>query len=167
MTENKDVYNDDNLVPNNWIKFSKVEDRIFGTLIAVREMESRLPNARPGEMVKVYEMKAESGEFHDTDEKKNVIEPAIQLQEDEVWNVGGSAALDGQLRNVKLGTKIAIKFVAEKPSQTKGFNPQKIKKVYVPKGKDGKPVMDDIWIKEQQFGGQEVEGGANPDFNKD
>lgn len=156
-----DVYSDENVVPSNWMKFSKIEDRIFGTLICVREQENRLPNAKPGEMVKVYEIKSESGEFHDTDEKKNVIEPAIQLQPGEIWNIGGSAALDNQLRNVKLGTKVAIKFTAEKPSQTKGFNPQKIKKVYVPKGQDGKPVMDTEWVAEQEFGPNSKE----PDFN--
>jgi len=168
MTNEKqeDIYDDENIVPNNWIKFSKVGDRIFGTLIAVREMESRLPSAKPGEMVKVYEFKATSGEFHGTDDSKNIIEPAIELVEGEIWNVGGSAGLDNQLRNVKVGTKVAIKFTEERPSQTKGFNPQKIKKVYVQKGNDGKPVMDEVWVNEQQFGGSEMKGGKDPDFKE-
>lgn len=154
--DNDDVYSDDNLVPNNWVKFTFPGDRIFGTLIAVREMESRLPSAKPGEMVKVYEFKADSGEFHDTDEKKNPIKPPIEIQEGEIWNVGGNSMLDNQLRNVKLGTKVAIKFTEEKPSKTKGFNPQKIKKVYVPKGKDNQPQMDTAWLAEQEFGGTYV-----------
>jgi len=147
MDEN--IFNDDNLVQNNWIKFNVIGDCIAGTLVAVREMKSRLPG-KENEIVKVYEIKADSGEFHDMKDRK-VIEPAIKVAPGEYWNVGGGFMLDTALRNVKLGTKLGIKFTGETPNKQAGFNPLKIKKVYIKKNPQTlKPVMDEEWLKEQE-----------------
>lgn len=150
MAKEKDeMFNEENEVQSSWIKFSKIGDFISGTLIGVREVPSTLPG-KEGTMTKVYEMKAVSGEFHDIDEKKQVIEPAINVNAGEIWNVGGGVVLDAQMRNIKLGQVIGIKFTDEKPAQKKGFNAMKIKKVFAPKGKDNKPKMDEEWLKEQE-----------------
>lgn len=143
------MFNDDNEVRSSWVKFSKVGDFISGTLVGVREVPSALPG-KEGKMVKVYEVKAQNGEFHDIDDKKAVIEPAIKINAGEIWNVGGGVVLDAQMRNIKVGQVIGIKFTDEKPAQKKGFNPMKIKKVFAPKGNDGKGKMDEEWLKEQE-----------------
>lgn len=149
-----DIYNDDNLVGNNWAKFNVVGDNINGTLIAVREMKSRLPG-KEGEMVKVYEIKADGGEFHDSKDKK-IIEVPIKIQPNEFWNVGGGFILDAAMRNIKLGQKIGIKYTGDKASKQAGFNPMKIKKVFVRKNPAGVPVMDEAWLEEQRASSLDV-----------
>ena len=69
MSEN--IFDDNNVVPNNWVKFSKVEDKITGTLISVKSMKSRLPG-QEGKDVAIYELKADGGEYHDIDDAKKV-----------------------------------------------------------------------------------------------
>ena len=145
MAENKSEWAE---VKNSFWKRNKIGDHIIGTLIGVREIKSQLPG-KENEMVKIYEIKADSGECHDIDEKKNVIEEPIVIQEGEIWNIGGGSKespsiIDNQFRNIKLGQKVKVEFVDEKPPQKKGFNPMKVIKVYT----NGK--MDDAWLQEQE-----------------
>ena len=154
MTTQKDSWEE---VTSSWVKFNKIGDAIVGTLVGVREIASSLPG-RDNEQVKVYEIKADEGTYHDTDDKKNVVEPAIDIKEGEVWNLGGGSKenpsiLDNQFRNIKLGQKVKVVFDSEKEAKKKGFNPMKVKKVYT----NGK--MDDEWLKEQ-----EDEADLNKDF---
>ena len=135
-------------VKNSWVKFNKIGDHIIGTLVGVREIQSSLPG-KENEMVKVYELKGDSGECHETDDKKVVVEPGIEIKEGEIWNIGGGSKespsiLDNQFRNIKLGQKVKVIFDSEKESKKKGFNSMKVKKVYT----NGK--MDDVWLKEQE-----------------
>jgi hypothetical protein len=131
-------------VKSPWVKFGKVGDNIYGTLIGVREVMSQLPGKK-GERVKVYEVKADGGIFHETDDKKNPVEPAIQIADGEIYNVGGGF--------IKLGQKIKIEFTEEKAPKQKGFSGMKIKKVY----SNGK--FDDEWLKEK-----EDQDALNQDF---
>lgn len=147
MTNNP--FDEGNLVKSNWVKFSKIGDNIFGTLVSVREQLSNLPD-RQGEKQKVYEIKADGGEYHDIDGKKQVVEPGVKILPGDVFNIGGSDAVDSQMRNVRIGTKIGIRFDDEKESKTKGYNPTKIKRVYVQKDKSGQPLMDTAWLEEQK-----------------
>lgn len=146
--EKDDLFNEDNAVPNNWITWGKQGDYIAGTLIAVREMTSKLPE-KQGEKVPVYEIKADRGEFHKIDDDKKPIEPPITIEVGDIWNLGSKQMLDRQLRNVKLGTKIGIKFTETQPAARKGFSPLKVIKVYVQRGRDNKPVMDEEWLGER------------------
>ncbi len=159
MTETKDkddIFDDENVVPNNWVKWGKVGDNIKGTLVAVRTMESRLPG-KEGEEVNIYEIKADGGEFHDMDADNKPINPPIEVRAGEYWNIGGKDMLDRQFRNIKNGTKVGLKFTEEIASKTKGFNATKVLKVYVPRGKDNNPLMDEAWLEEQQDGFSEEE----------
>lgn len=144
-----DWFDDKNEVPNNWVTWGKEGDNIIGTLIAVREMTSTLPG-KEGEKVAVYEIKADAGSFHTLDDKKNPVEPAVEINADDIWNVGGKPIIDRQMRNIKLGTKIAMKYTETNAPRTKGFNPLKVIKVYVKRGMDNKPLMDEQWLAEQQ-----------------
>lgn len=143
-----DPFDASNEVPSNWVKFNvPAEDKIFGTLMATREMKSTIPG-KEGEIVKIYELKADFGSFHEADEKKNVIEPAIEIEKDSIWSIGGKASIDRQMQNIKIGQKIGFKFMDEQPSKTKGFAPAKNIKVYAPKGPDGKAQMDEEFLAE-------------------
>ena len=122
-------FNEEHEVQNNWVKFSKIGDQIKGTLVDVRDVESRLPG-QEGKKVKVYEIKAHEGEFHELDDKKNIVEPAIKVGEGEFWNVGGRMVIDNQMRNIKRGQIVGFRFTDEKPAQKKGYNSFKIIKVY-------------------------------------
>lgn len=137
------IFTAGNEIKPAWWKAGKVEDNVFGTLIGVREMESQLPGKK-GELVKIYEILADGGEFHETDENKKPVEIATTINKGETWLVGGSAGLDNAMRNVKVGQIVGIKFTEEKPSKTKGFNPTKVKKVFT----DGN--MNKGWLEERE-----------------
>lgn len=137
MTTKKDMaqpsdelFNESHAVKSNWVKFGKINDFIKGTLIDVREMMSNMPG-KEGQKVKVYEFLAHAGSFHDLDEKRNPVETPTIVNEGEYWTIGGKVGIDAQMRNVKLGTIVGMRFAEEKPSKTKGFNATKIIKVYV------------------------------------
>lgn len=131
MTETKDdFFNDKNQVKSNWVKWGKVGDCIKGTLVAIREHNSMFPG-KEGTKVKVYELLGHNGSFHATDDDKKAIEPPIMINEGEYWMVGGKPGIDNQMRNVKIGQIIGMKFTDSKPAKTKGLNALKIIKVFV------------------------------------
>lgn len=141
---------EENEVSSNWVKFNvPMEDKIFGTLVAKRSMKSSIPG-KEDEDINVYDLKADMGSFHEADDKKQVIEPAITVGAGEIWSIGGKASIDAQMRNIKVGQKIGFKFIDEKPSKTKGFAPAKYIRVYAPKNDDGTPQMDDEFLAEQE-----------------
>ena len=144
-TKQNDVFDDTNEVKANWIKWGKPGNKISGTLISVRETESQLPDKR-GEMVKIYEILADSGEFNDIGEDKKPVEEITKIETGEIWLVGGKAGIDNALRNVKIGQVLGLKFLEEKPSKTKGYNPTKIIKAYTT------GAMNEEWLKEQKVG---------------
>jgi hypothetical protein len=141
-----DIYDDSNLQPNNWIKFSVVGDNVNGTLTAVRETISRLPG-KEGQKTKVYEIKTDGGAFHNVKDKKIDTEPT-DVAAGEIWNVGGGIVLDRQMQNVKRGQKIGIKFTEERPNKNAALHATKIKRVYTPKNLDGTYKMDTEWLKQ-------------------
>jgi len=144
-TDDFDVSNE---VPSNWVKFNiEGEDKIMGTLIAIREMKSTLPG-KEGELVKIYEVKADYGSFHELDEKKKVIDEPIVVEENSIWSIGGKPIIDRQMTNVRVGQKVGFKFTEEQPSKTKGFAPAKVIKVFTPKNDDGTAKMDTVWIEQ-------------------
>lgn len=148
----------ENEVQSNWIKWNvPLEDKIIGTLISKRQIKSQMAG-KEGELVWVYEVKADAGSFHALDEKKKLIEEPIEINAGEVWSVGGKAGIDAQMRNVKVGQKVGFKFIDEQPAKTKGYNPSKNIKVYTPKNDDGSFQMDEEVL--------EAQGSLEGEFNK-
>ena len=144
-----DEFDESNAVPSNWVSWGvPVEDKIFGTLVARSTMKSTFPG-KEGQIVNNYEMKADFGSFHKLDEKKNPIEPAIEVQEGEFYNIGGKDMIDRQMKNVKLGQKVGLKYIEDVPAKTKGFAPAKVIKVFAPKNDDGTFKMDTEWVEER------------------
>lgn len=145
----KDVFNEENEVQSNWVKFNvPQEDKCFGTLLAKRQIKSQLPG-KEGQLAWVYDMKMDYGSFHEQDEKKKVIEEPVIINAGDFYAVGGKDSIDAQMRNIKVGQKIGFKFIDELPSKTKGFAPAKRIKVYAPKNDDGSYQMDEEWLREQ------------------
>ena len=133
------LFDDNNAVKSQWIKWGMVGDYIAGTFIEVREITSQFPG-KEGERVKVYEIKADEGSFHDLDERRNPVNPPISIKEGDIWIIGGRQGIDAQMRNIKIGQKIGMKYTDEKPAKTKGFNALKILKVYT------EGVMDEAYL---------------------
>lgn len=145
----EDLFDKGNEVQSPWVKWGKEGDFVRGTLIAVREMTSKLPG-KEGQKVPVYEIKADAGEFHVVDEKTKLpVEPAVSINEGEIYNLEGRPIVERQMRNIKLGTKIGLKYTETQPPRNKGFNPLKVIKVYIARGQDNKPIMDEEWLKER------------------
>lgn len=152
MTKTKSWDDESNEVQSNWVKFNVSHetdkdncDKVMGTLISKRQMKSSIPG-KEGELVWVYEVKTDSGSFHEVDDKKKVVEPAVTINAGEIWSVGGKTGIDTQMRNIKIGQKVGFKFIDEKPSKTKGFAPAKNIRVYAPKDDAGAPQMDAEWL---------------------
>lgn len=139
-----------NEVVSSWMKWNvPMEDKVFGTLIEKRSMKSTLPGAE-GKLVNVYEMKVDMGSFHVLDDKKKVVDEPVVLNEGDFLSVGGTAVIDRQMQNAKVGQKIGMKFIEEKASKTKGFAPAKIVKVYMPKDEStGDYQMDEAFLAEK------------------
>ena len=121
-----------------WVKWGKVGDNIEGTFIDRREMDSTLPG-KEGTKTNVYEIKADRGSYHDLDEKKNPVDPAVSVIPGEVYLVGGRMGIDAMMRRVKLGQKVKFLFSEKKKATKKGFNDLKIIKVLAGK-------MDEEWM---------------------
>lgn len=151
MTDKRiDDFDASNEVPSNWVKFNiPLEDKVMGTLISIREVKNSMPG-KEEEMVKIYEIKTDYGSFHELDEKKKLIEAPVLVSAGEIWNIGGRAIIDKQMRNVKIGQKVGMKYIEEVAAQTKGYNPAKIIKVFTPhtKNADGSfaYTMDTEWL---------------------
>jgi hypothetical protein len=147
----------ENALESQFMKFNiPLEDKVFGTLISKRQIKSAIPG-KESELVWIYELHADSGSYHTTDDKKKVIPEPIVINKGDVISIGGKPGIDNQLRNVKLGQLIGFKFLEEKASKTKGFAAQKVIKVFSPKNDDGTPQMDMEWVEAQntpdkQFG---------------
>lgn len=129
QTENDTQFDGLQEVKSSWIKWGKVGDWFKGTLVDKRQTKSTMPG-KENELVWVYEFKTQGGAFHQLDDKKNPIEPAVVISEGEFWTLGGKAGIDNQMRNVRLGQIVGMRFTEEKPAKTKGFNPLKVIKVY-------------------------------------
>lgn len=124
-----DIFNDSNAVRSNWIKWGKVGDWFKGTLTDKRQVKSTLPG-KENEMVTIYEFLAHGGSFHPINEDKTIAEEAVVISDGEFWTIGGKVGIDNQMRNVKIGQIVGLRYADTKPAKTKGFNPLKIIKVF-------------------------------------
>jgi len=159
MAKDKQTMRDDfdevNEVISNFVSFNvPLEDKIMGTLIAVREVKSTLPS-KAGKMEKVYDLKADYGSFHKLNKNKKLIEEPVIVNEGEIWSVS-KESLNAPMRNVKIGQKVGFRFKEEKESKTPGFNPSKRITVFTPKNEDGTPKMDQAWLEENNLNNPDI-----------
>jgi len=145
----EDIFSDANALKPNWMGFNvKEEDKIVGTFIGKRQVKSTYPG-KEGKLEWKYTIKADSGTSHDCDDFGAPIPTPIKINAGEIWNVGKDS-IDEQMKFIPLGAKIGIKLVDIVPSQTKGWKPAKIVKVFAQKNPDGSFLMDADWIAEQE-----------------
>lgn len=137
----ENMFSEQNEIKSAWLKFNKIGDWFTGTLIGKRQIKNTFPG-KEGEMVNVYEFKASGGQFHNLDSNKQILEVPVNIDPGQVWTLGGRAVVDNQMRNVKLGQKVGLKFTETKPAKTKGFADVKIIKVYT------SGAMDPDWMGE-------------------
>ena len=137
-------YNEDDVMQSPWMRWGKVGDNLHGTLIRVFSKTQVSLKTGQEEQVRVYEIKCDGGTYHQLDDKKMPIEPAIVISPGELYKVADHFTIHDVMKNVKLGQKLKIAFTEEKASQKKGNAPMKIRKVY------SKGTMDEAWLKEQE-----------------
>lgn len=130
-------------VKSSTVSWGKVGDFIEGTLtdISTREVQDE---KRGLIKKKVYEIKADAGLYHETDDKKNSIEPGVKCEKDDYFKVwGGREIIDDGMKKAKIGQKVKILFAEEGEPKKKGYSGFKLIKVY-------RGVMDDAWLSEQE-----------------
>lgn len=124
-----------------FVKWGKVGDWVQGTLHDRRQIKSTLPG-QEGKMQHVYDFFARAGVFHETHKSRNeageevTTYTPVVLKEGQLVSVGGGTVgddknpIDNGLRNVKIGQIFGVRFTEIKPAKTKGFQDQKVRKVY-------------------------------------
>lgn len=140
----KDDYNEDDVMQSPWMRWGKVGDALYGTLIRVFKKTQVSLKTGQEEEVTVYELKCDGGSYHQLDDNKKPITPAIEINEGELYKVADHFTIHDVMKNVKLGQKLKIAFTETKASQKKGNAPMKIRKVY------SKGNMDEEWLTEQE-----------------
>lgn len=145
----------ENEVQSNWMKFNVSHaddpencDKIYGVLVERRTQKSNLDDKE--KIQNVYDIRAlEASVFHRLDDKKKVVDEPVAIEIGNIYSVGGTSVIDRQIRNVKLGQIIGLKFIEEQAAKIKGRSPTKIIKCYTPKNEDGTgPLMDADWVAE-------------------
>ncbi len=150
---------EENEVQSNWVKFNvPLEDKIFGTLVAKRQIKSTMAG-KEGELQWVYDLKADTGSYHVLDESKEVVPEAVVVEAGGYYTVAGKPQIDRQMQNIRRGQKVGFKFIDETPSKSKGFNPSKNVKVYAPKNDDGTVRMDEDFLNAENVANFDKENG--------
>jgi hypothetical protein len=134
---------------NSFVGFNEIGDYILGTLTARKQVPSTLPD-RVGELQWIYEIKVRDCAYHVLDDRKKVVEEAVEPEAGDIVSVGGRAMIDSRVAKVKIGQVFGLKFTEELPAKTKGYNPTKLIKVFVPRDINGDFEMDTEWIKERK-----------------
>lgn len=132
----KNPYDDANEVKSPIIDWGEVGDNINGTFIGANKAETQYgPNI-------LYEIKADGGEYHVITDKV-VAKEVTEIPAGEIWAVWGRGEMfDSQMKRIKFGQKLGIKFMESRPS-TKG-NPAKIVKIFTT------GEMDTEWLEGQE-----------------
>lgn len=114
-------FNEDDKVADAFIKWEKVGNKVQGTLIGKRQKPNDL---KPGEMQWIYELLTE---------------------DDNIVLVGGKPGIDMQMKHIKLGQIVELRYVEEKKSKRPGLSPTKIIQVYT-----RKDAMNEEWLNNQE-----------------
>ena len=132
-----------NEIKSSVVSWGKVGDFIEGTLTDIRVREVK--DDKKGLIRKnIYEIKADAGQFHEIDDKKNPIEPAIDCGTGDYYIIwGGKESIDNGFRKTKIGQKVKVMFSEEFEPKTKGYSGFKLIKVYI-------GVMDTEWLESEE-----------------
>lgn len=115
------IFNENNKVTSNYMKFEKVGDKTEGTYVEKRVVVNSLRN--DSEQC-VYTLKQADGSLID---------------------IYGKPGIDAQMRNVRLGQIIGFEFVREIPPTRPGYKPTHVIQVYA-----NPSIVDQKWLQEQE-----------------
>lgn len=108
------------------VTFGKVGDFIKGTYVGKKVVKTANGEAP------LYEVKAETGNFHTVDGKKNPVEPAVKVEKASYYTVWGSFkstaganAITSLFQRIPFGEIVGIQLAEEIESKTKGNAPFK------------------------------------------
>lgn len=138
-----------NEATNNFVSWGQEGDYVLGALLSVKKVPSTLPDKK-GEMQFVYEIKVREASYHILDEKKKIVDEAVEPEAGEIVSVGGRKTIDSRMARVKIGQIVGLKFVEELEAKTRGYNPTKLIKVFTPKGRDGEFEFDEDVLKDNE-----------------
>lgn len=142
VSRNKNWDDPENEATNNFVTWGQEGDFVLGALMSAKQVPSTLPD-KQGEMQWVYEIKVRECSYHILDEKKRVVDEAVEPEAGEIVSVGGRKTIDSRMARIKVGQIVGLKFVEELPAKTRGYNPTKLIKVFTPKGRDGEFEFDE------------------------
>ena len=114
------IFDKENRIQSNWMKFEKVGDKIEGTLIAKRAIFNQLS----GRDQIVYEIKKTNGEY---------------------WNIGGKPGIDAQMQKVRVGQIVGFEFIKERKPSRAGYHPLKIIQIYA-----NPDIIDEEWLQQHE-----------------
>jgi len=138
------MFSEENEVKSAWVSWGKPGDNVVGTLISRTQRENTIGGKT--EMQTIYEIKSSKGEFHPLkqDDNGNYVpeEKPVVIEEGQIYNVGGKSAIDSQMRNVKIGQILGMKFMESVPAKEKGRYPTKVVKIFTT------GEMDEEFLKE-------------------
>ena len=124
--ENVNIISEENEVKSNWLQLKAVGDEFQGTLVDKHNSVDNYNNAQI-----VYEFLMEDGQLRPYGTSKEPI------------NI--------QMKNVKFGQIVGMKFVRQDPPKVKGYNPTNVIQVFA-----NPNVVNKEWLEEQEM--DKIEG---------
>ena len=128
--ENVNIFSDENKVTGNWVKLTEVGQEFQGTLVDVRKATDQY-----GKEQTIYEFLTAEGEYRP---------------------FGSKSAIDAQMKHVKLGQIVGLKFVSETPAKTAGYKPTKIIQVFT-----NKNLVNREWLEQRESSALENSDGQS------
>jgi hypothetical protein len=115
---------------SRFIKWGQEGDFLKGTFTSKRQVPDKLKEVQhPGAMQWIYEVLVEAGRYHDIKDKVVDANPT-ELVPGSFWIVSGKPGIDEGMRNIKIGQIVGFRFTETKPAKQKGFNDNKVIRVY-------------------------------------
>ena len=148
-------------VKSSWFKATKIGDNIEGTLVVKEMREGTDPQGRP-QTQEIYEILADSGEFHALVEKdgQKVIdeENPIKIEQGEYYQFAKGSVVN-TMNKIEIGQKVKLIYDSSIPSKDKMKNAFKLVKVYAGE-------VDEEWMK-SKWGEVPVEDAPKDDIKVD
>jgi len=165
MSKENDIFNEDNEVKSNFMSWGKPGNYVLGTLSSKRRVENQLSDKK--EMQTIYEIKAKEGVFNSLEQDENgnyvPVKESTVIKDGEFYSIGGKKGIDAQMRNVKIGQVVGIKFKEIIPAKEKGRYPTKLIKIFT----TGTMDNDFLAGMEEEVGDDEKAEEAFDKFGKD
>ena len=112
------IFDEKNKVTGAFWKYEKIGDEVEGTYVGKNQKPD---NYKPGEKQWIYELLTKNGD---------------------VVLVGGKPGIDLQMKHIRFGQIVGMRFIEERPNSNPAFDPTKIIQIFA----DPK-IVDEDWLK--------------------